>query len=82
VQFLEAMGCYGDIGMKKPELAKRLARQSNSTVSEAADRLDRMVSEIVRRLKQGESAHLPGVGAFTRRRDGRVSFRPEPKQHG
>ena len=67
--------------MKKPELAKRLAQQSNSTVSEAADRLDRMVGEIIRRLKQGEPARLPGVGAFTRRRDGRVSFQPERKNH-
>ena len=63
--------------MKKSELAKRLAWQSNSTVSEAADRLDRMVGELVRRLKQGESAQLPGVGAFTRSRDGRLTFKQE-----
>ena len=63
--------------MKKPELAKRLARQSNFTVGEAADRLDRIVSEIVRKLKQGESARLPGVGAFTRSRGGQVNFEPE-----
>jgi nucleoid DNA-binding protein len=66
--------------MKKPELAKRLARQSNSTVGEAADRLDRMVGEIVRKLKNGEAARVPGVGAFTRGRDGRVDFAPERKQ--
>jgi nucleoid DNA-binding protein len=65
--------------MKKPELAKRLARQSNSTVGEAADRLDRTVGEIVRKLKQGQTAHLPGVGAFTRSRTGRVAFAPERK---
>jgi nucleoid DNA-binding protein len=70
---------YGQIGMKKPELAKRLAKQSHSTVGEAADRLDRIVGEIVRKLKQGESARLPGVGAFTRSRDGRVDFEPERK---
>lgn len=65
--------------MKKPELAKRLARQSDSTVGEAADRLDRTVGEIVRKLKQGGTAHLPGVGAFTRNRSGRVAFAPERK---
>jgi nucleoid DNA-binding protein len=65
--------------MKKPELAKRLARRSKSTVGEAADRLDRIVGEIVRKLKQGEPAHLPGVGAFTVGRDGRVDFEPERK---
>jgi nucleoid DNA-binding protein len=67
--------------MKKPELAKRLARQSNSTVSQAADRLDWMVGEIVRRLKQGEPARLPGVGAFTRTRDGRLAFERERQDH-
>ena len=65
--------------MKKSELAQRLARQSNSTVGEAADRLDRTIGEIVRKLKQGETAHLPGVGAFTRNRGGRVAFSPERK---
>jgi nucleoid DNA-binding protein len=65
--------------MKKPELARRMARQSNSTVGAAADRLDRTIGEIVRRLKQGEAAHLPGVGAFTRGANGWVSFDPEQK---
>ena len=65
--------------MKKPQIAKRLARQSNSTVGEAADSLDRIVGEIVRKLKQGEPAHLPRVGAFTRGRDGHVDFQPERK---
>lgn len=67
--------------MKKPELAKRMARQSHSTVGEAADRLDRTVGDIVRKLKQGETAHLPGVGAFTRNRSGRVAFAPERKSN-
>lgn len=67
--------------MKKPELARRLARRSSSTVGEAADRLDRTVGEIVRKLKQGETAHLPGMGAFTRSRGGRVAFAPERKRN-
>jgi len=67
--------------MKKPELVKRLAHGSNSTVAAAADRLDRMVGEILCKLKQGREAHLPGIGAFTRSRDGRLAFRPEPGKH-
>jgi len=67
--------------MKKPELAKRLAHQSNSTVAEAADRLDRMVGELVRQLKHGGEARLPGVGAFTRHRGGRLALQPEPKKN-
>jgi hypothetical protein len=34
--------------MKKPELAKRFARRSKPTGYETADRLDRIVGEIVR----------------------------------
>ena len=74
--------CYAYIGMKKPELAKRMALQSNSTVSQAADRLDCMVGELVRKLKQGESAHLPGLGAFTRGHNGLLAFEPESKNRG
>jgi nucleoid DNA-binding protein len=67
--------------MKKPELAKRLARESNSTIAEAADRLDRTIGEIVRELKQSGQAHLPGVGEFTRTRRGRLAFQPERNKH-
>jgi nucleoid DNA-binding protein len=66
--------------MKKPELAKRLARQSNSTIGEAADRLDRTVGAILRKLKENGQARLPGVGEFTRRRDGRLAFEPENRK--
>ena len=67
--------------MKKPELANRLARRSNSTVAEAADRLDRMIGEIVQKLKHGEQARLPGVGAFSRARNGKLFFQPERNTH-
>jgi len=68
--------------MRKPEIAKRMARQARSTVGEAADRLDRVVSEMVRKVKRGEPARLPGVGAFTRDQDGRVAFEPERPPRG
>jgi nucleoid DNA-binding protein len=66
--------------MKKPDIAKRMARQSKSSVGEAADRLDRIVGEIVRKLKHGEQTRLPGVGAFTCDRNGRLAFEPERKR--
>ena len=66
--------------MKKPDIAKRLARQSKSSVGEAADRLDRMVGTIVRQLKEGEEARLPGVGAFSFDKTGQVTFEPERKR--
>ena len=50
--------------MKKPALARRLARQSSLTQAEAADRIDRVVNRIVAKLRKGESASLPGLGEF------------------
>jgi nucleoid DNA-binding protein len=44
------------------------------TLADAADRLDRVVQEIVAKLRRGESAGLPGLGRF-RARDGKVTFR-------
>jgi nucleoid DNA-binding protein len=68
--------------MKKPDIAKRLARQSKSSVGEAADCLDRMVGDLVRKLKHGEEARLPGIGAFTCDSDGRLDFHPERLRRG
>jgi nucleoid DNA-binding protein len=50
--------------MRKIQLAGRLARQSGVTKAEAADRLDRVVHQIVTKLRKGESANLPGLGHF------------------
>ena len=47
--------------MKKPELAKGLALASGLTEAEAADRLDRVVDEIIARLRKGKSAPVPGT---------------------
>ena len=57
--------------MKKLDLAKMLARQSGISTSAAADRLDRLVSDIVKSLRRGEAANLPGLG----------KFRPGPVTH-
>jgi nucleoid DNA-binding protein len=50
--------------MRKIQLAGRLARQSGVTKAEAADRLDRVVHQIVTNLRKGRSATLPGLGQF------------------
>lgn len=50
--------------MKKAEIARRLARESGVTRAEAADRLDRVVHEILSSLRQGRKATLPGLGTF------------------
>jgi hypothetical protein len=66
-------GCYKG-AVKKQELAKGLAAESGLTEAEAADRLDGVVHEIVTKLKKGRPAALPGLGCFSKGRDGVVSF--------
>jgi hypothetical protein len=49
---------------KKEQLAKRLARKSGISTAAAADQLDGILSGILRRVRQGYSASLPGLGTF------------------
>jgi nucleoid DNA-binding protein len=50
--------------MKKPQIARRLAKRSGVTKAEAADQLDRVVHEILSDLRRGQRAALPGLGVF------------------
>ncbi len=50
--------------MKKPELTRRLARQTHCSQAAAADEVDRVVHDILARLRRGQPAHLPGLGTF------------------
>lgn len=63
--------------MKKPEIAKMMARQSGGTRGEAADRLDRMVQEILHGLRLGKETRLPGLGCFRPGAAGRLAFARE-----
>ncbi|MCU1235504.1 MAG: hypothetical protein JWP63_3471 [Candidatus Solibacter sp.] len=60
--------------MRKQEIAKQLARQSGVTSGEAADRLDRVVHDILEKLRAGKSANFPGMGHFHAGADGKVDF--------
>jgi nucleoid DNA-binding protein len=51
--------------MNKLQLATRLSRQTNLSKAEAADQLDRIVHQIVTRLRRGQPANLPGLGSFS-----------------
>jgi nucleoid DNA-binding protein len=68
--------------MKKSDIAKRMARQANVSEAEAADRLDRVVHQILASLKAGKQAPLPGLGIFLPHRNGSVSFQKEAKKGG
>ncbi len=61
--------------MKKPEIARKIARQTGLTEGEAADRLDGLVSELISKLRQGKDAELPGLGRFSSGSGGAVQFR-------
>jgi len=50
--------------MNKSDLARRLAKQTKVTKAAAADRVDRVVHEIVVKLRKGQAARLPGLGKF------------------
>jgi hypothetical protein len=76
------IACYNVGGMKKPEIAKGLAEASGMTEAEAADRLDRVVNDIIARLRRGERAPLPGLGSFSSKRGGKISFRRERGRRG
>ena len=60
--------------MKQQDIAKQMARQSGVTQGEAADRLDRVVHDILVRLREGKSAPFPGMGRFRAGADGKVVF--------
>ena len=50
--------------MKKEQLARQLAKESGISTAAAADQLDSIFSRILRRVRQGHSASLPGLGTF------------------
>ena len=51
--------------MRKQDIAARLARKAHLSRAAAADRLDRIIHEILTELKKGNPVALPGLGTFT-----------------
>jgi nucleoid DNA-binding protein len=60
--------------MRKEQLARRLAKESRVSTAAAADQLDRIISEILTKVRKGESAALPGFGTFRPGRGPRLQF--------
>jgi nucleoid DNA-binding protein len=63
--------------MNKAELATKLAEQTHLSKAEAADQLDRVVHQIVRNLRKGKPARLPGLGSFRPGEKGIIWFDAE-----
>ncbi|HSW50750.1 MAG TPA: HU family DNA-binding protein [Bryobacteraceae bacterium] len=51
--------------MKKQDITERLARKARLPRAVAADRLDRLIHDILAELKRGHPVSLPGLGTFT-----------------
>jgi nucleoid DNA-binding protein len=50
--------------MKKAQIARRLARESRISPAAAADQIDLILNDILKRVRRGQSASLPGLGTF------------------
>jgi nucleoid DNA-binding protein len=63
--------------MKKQDIAKRIARQSGVSRAEAADRVDRVVHQILADMRKGRKTSLPGLGSFSQDGNGLARFERE-----
>ena len=50
--------------MKKSDLAKQIGERQGVEPGDAADQMDRAVNKLVRALRQGKAARLPGLGTI------------------
>ncbi len=62
------------LGMKKEQIARQLAKETRISSAAAADQLDRIVSDLFRRLRRGQAASLPGLGTFAPGREEDFQF--------
>jgi nucleoid DNA-binding protein len=60
--------------MKKEQVARRLAKESHLTTGAAADQVDRILNNLFKRVRQGKSVSLPGLGTFRSGRDQDFQF--------
>ncbi len=67
--------------MKRQDLAQRLAKEAHITPAAAADQLDRVVSDILKRVRQGQTASLPGLGTFRLDEKNGLQFDRNPSQN-
>ena len=51
--------------MKKSDLIKQVAKQRGVEPGNAADQVDKAVNQILRALRSGHAARLPGLGTIT-----------------
>jgi nucleoid DNA-binding protein len=62
--------------MKNNDIAEQIARETGISPGEAADQLDDVITSILKTVKKGGSARLPGLGKFRRDIRGGLRFTP------
>lgn len=60
--------------MKKHDLTKRFAQHARLTQAQAADELDRVIHELLGRLRRGQPASLPGFGTLLPNNESELPF--------
>ena len=71
----EGSAWYALAAMKKSVLARAVAKRNRLKTGDAADQVDRAVTQILQRLRSGQAARLPGLGTLEPGKPWR--FRPE-----
>ncbi len=61
--------------MRKKDFARRLAHQEQLTPAIAADQIDSVVTRLLKQLKEGKPAKIPGFGTLLPGEA--ITFRPE-----
>jgi nucleoid DNA-binding protein len=56
-------------------IVRRLARRSRISNAAAADQVDRIIHDVLSKLKKGEPARIPGLGSF----ESATKFMPEKR---
>jgi nucleoid DNA-binding protein len=58
-------------------IIQRLAKQSDVAPANAADELDKVLHGVLRRLREGKPATLPGLGSFVPGTEIRFEFKKQ-----
>jgi nucleoid DNA-binding protein len=60
--------------MRNTDIAEQIARETGVSQGEAADQLDEVITSILKNLRNGQPADLPGLGRLRRDIKGGLQF--------
>jgi nucleoid DNA-binding protein len=64
------------------KLATKIARHSSLSPAAAADEIDKVVHAVLRKLRRGESATMPGIGKLRPGADAQIVSKKESNATG